>query len=123
MGGLGIHDGAAVPARLCERQGQPWLFATFSVPTLGGGTHLYFIATPGPKLRNTAGRLGWCIDTRATGGYVVAPASVIAGRPYVVVSAAEAAPLPAWLATRLTEQVISSPTRPLPVRADAVTAR
>ncbi len=121
--GLGIHEGAGVLACLCERQGQSWPFATFTVATPGGGSHLYFTAMPGPRLRNTAGRLGWCIDTRGAGGYVVAPSSVIAGRPYVVVSSAPPAPLPAWLAARLTEPVMSSPTRPLPVRGVAGAAR
>ncbi len=121
--GPGIRDGAGMLGCLCERHGEPWPFATFTVASPGGGTHLYFTAAPGLRLRNTAGRLGWCIDTRAAGGYVVAPGSVIAGRPYLVVSPAPPAPLPAWLAERLTEPLISSTAEQLPMRGVAGTAR
>ncbi len=121
--GSGICDGAGVLACLCERRGQPWPSETFTVATPHGGTHLYFAAASGLRSRNTAGRLGWCIDTRAVGGYVVAPGSVVAGRPYIVVSPAPPAPLPAWLASRLAEPVMSSPTGQLPVRGVADAAR
>ncbi len=40
----------------------------------------------------------------------------------MVVSPAPPTPLPTWLAARLTEPVMSSPTRPLPVRRVAGTA-
>jgi Bifunctional DNA primase/polymerase, N-terminal len=111
--GPGIRDGAGVLARLCERHGQPWPIATFTVAT-PGGTHLYFTAPARPALRNTSGRLGWCVDTRAVGGYVVAAGSVIAGRPYLVVSPAPPAPLPAWLRVRLSNPGMPSPGAPLP---------
>lgn len=104
--GSAIRDGAGALARLCERHGQPWPFATFTVAT-PGGMHLYFTAPAGLRLRNTAGRLGWCIGTRAAGGYVVAPASVIGERPYVAVTPAPPAPLPDWLANRLAGAVPS----------------
>jgi hypothetical protein len=110
--GLGICDGAGVLARLCQRQGQPWPLTTFTVAT-PGGTHLYFTAPPGARLRNTAGRLGWCIDTRAAGGYVVAPGSIVAGRPYVAVTCVPPVRLPGWLVTRLAQPARSAPTSPL----------
>jgi hypothetical protein len=74
-----------------------------------------FISPPrrGCGCANTTGRLGWCIDTRAAGGYVVAPGSIIGGRPYRVVSTVSPAPLPGWLAMRLAEPVIASPAPPL----------
>jgi Bifunctional DNA primase/polymerase, N-terminal len=120
--GPGIGDGAGLLARLCHRHGQPWPLATFTVAT-PGGTHLYFTAPSGSRLRNSAGRLGRCIDTRATGGYVVAPGSVIAGRPYVIVSAIPPAPLPGWLAMRLAEPVPCAPGTPSPVGGIADAAR
>ena len=68
-------------AALCERHGQPLPFETFMVRTGRGGLHLYFTAPPGVRLGNTAGELGrglgWLIDTRGHGGYVVAPGSVV----------------------------------------------
>ncbi len=53
------------------------------------------------RLGNTAGRLGWLIDTRSWGGYVVAPPTAIAGHPYRMVVHAALAPLPGWIATAL----------------------
>ena len=50
------------------------------IPTLtaftGRGAHLYYSVHHALGLRNTAGRLGPGIDTRAAGGYVLAPGSV-----------------------------------------------
>lgn len=50
---------------------------------------------------NTAGTLGWKIDTRAHGGYVVGPGSRMRDRAYEIVDDRPPAPLPAWLAERL----------------------
>ena len=108
--GPGITDGADVLAALCERHGQPLPFETFMVRTGRGGLHLYFTAPPGVRLGNTAGDsgrgLGWLIDTRGHGGYVVAPGSAV-DRPdgtsrYQVVYDRPPAPLPGWLAALLT---------------------
>ena len=77
----GVTDGADVLAALCERHGQPFPWETFMVRTRRGGLHLYFTAPPGVRLGNTAGDsergLGWLIDTRGHGGYVVAPGSFV----------------------------------------------
>lgn len=102
----GVHDGFDVFAVVCERAGQPLPVDTFTVTTGRRGTHLYYRhPTTGPRLRNTRGgargSLGWLIDTRAHGGYVVAPGSVVAGNPYTVAHDADAAPLPGWLADAL----------------------
>ena len=105
----GITDGADVLAAQCEQHGQPFPCQTFMVRTRRGGLHLYFTAPPGAALRNTSGEhggLGWLIDTRAHGGYVVGPGSLVdlpdgTGR-YEVIYDRPPAPLPAWLAALLT---------------------
>ncbi|MFF3872567.1 bifunctional DNA primase/polymerase [Streptomyces sp. NPDC001978] len=86
---------------LCERAGQV-VPTTRTVRTASGGVHLYFTASPGVRLGNTAGRLGKRIDTRAWGGYVVAPGSITATGAYAIVDDTPPVPLPEWLYTRLT---------------------
>jgi hypothetical protein len=97
----GITDGADVLAVLCERHDQLYPGDTYTVRTGRGGVHLYFTAPEGIKLRNTAGALGWKVDTRAHGGYVVGAGSTVNGRPYTAVYDTAAAPLPHWLAELL----------------------
>lgn len=99
------RTGADVFALLCELAGEPHPGGTWTVATPSGGTHLYFSApVDGPELRNTqggAGGLGWLVDTRAAGGYVVGAGSTIDGRPYAVTCGEPPAPLPGWLTERL----------------------
>jgi hypothetical protein len=97
----GIVDGRDVLAALCETAGQPWP-DTHTVQTASGGLHLYYRQPDDTRLGNSHGRLGWLIDTRGHGGQVVAPGTTIAGRPYTVLDDRDPAPLPAWLAHRLT---------------------
>lgn len=98
---LDIRGGADVLAILAKRARQPWP-ETYSVRTPSGGQHLYFTAPPGSRLRNTQGRLGWKIDTRTGGGYVLAPGSLIADRAYQPVDPrATVANLPFWLEAQL----------------------
>ncbi|GAA2870498.1 bifunctional DNA primase/polymerase [Streptosporangium fragile] len=106
----GVGDGADVLALVCEREGQPFpTLETFQVRTRRGGTHLYYAAPDGIELRNTEGDkgngLGWLIDTRAAGGYVVGPGSFVdlpdGTGAYEVVHNAAPAPLPPWLSKRL----------------------
>ncbi|MEV7325310.1 bifunctional DNA primase/polymerase [Streptomyces sp. NPDC093970] len=59
--------------------------AAHIVKTPSGGTHLYYAAPEGEKLRSTAGKLGWKVDTRAAGGYVVGAGSIVNGRTYATV--------------------------------------
>ena len=83
-------------ARLAAEAGEP-IPTTYTVATpSGSGLHLYFRQpAQGPLLRNTQGRLGWCIDTRGEGGFVVAAGSRRSdGRRYRVVTEAPVAPLP-----------------------------
>ncbi|SNS13332.1 Bifunctional DNA primase/polymerase, N-terminal [Actinomadura meyerae] len=106
----GVNEGADVLAVLADRHGEVFPFDTFTVTTRRGGMHLYFTPPPGAELRNTSGRhatgLGWLIDTRANGGYVVAPGSFVAlpdgTGAYRVANDAPPAPLPGWLARLLT---------------------
>jgi hypothetical protein len=90
------------------------------VETASGGRHLYFRApeTGGPW-RNTAGRIGWHIDTRAAGGYVVAAGSVVGGRRYQLIHDRDPIELPARLAELLTPVAPS----PAPTRTKAPKAR
>jgi hypothetical protein len=99
----GVVDGGDVLAVLCESEDQPLPVDTYTVRTASAGLHLYYAPPPGQTFRNTTGRLGWLIDTRAAGGYVVAAGSTAGGRPYAVQHDQAPAVLPAWLAERLTE--------------------
>jgi hypothetical protein len=105
----GIVDGADVWCLLAERAGHPVPLDTYTVATPSGGLHLYFTAPPGVGLRNTTGSRGGLapmIDTRAGGGYVAAPPTVLTGDSgngsYRVLDDTPPAPLPAWLTERLT---------------------
>ncbi|MFD7840547.1 bifunctional DNA primase/polymerase [Streptomyces sp. NPDC059761] len=89
-------DGAAIFRALCERAGQA-VPTTYRMRTPSGGQHLYFTAPAGIRLGNTAGRLGPLIDTRAHGGYVVAPGSTTPAGTYEVIDPAPVAKLPAWI--------------------------
>jgi hypothetical protein len=114
----GITSGLDVLAVVAERAGQPLPLDTRTVTTPSGGLHLYYAAPSDVEYRNTAGRLGWHIDTRAHGGYVVAPGSVVDGCRYGVTEAVPVAELPAWLGERL------RPTPPPPpVRVPSATRR
>lgn len=107
----GITCGADVLAALAERAGAPLPTDTYTVRTGRGGMHLYFRAPAGLELPNTAGRLGWLIDTRAVGGYVAA-GSVVDGRPYELVHDVAPAELPNWVIARLTPVPDARPTAP-----------
>jgi hypothetical protein len=99
----GVRTGADVLAVLADRAGEPLgpLYDTYTVITGRGGRHLYFTAPDGARLGNTAGELGWLVDTRAHGGYVLAAGSIVASRPYIVERDQPPAPLPPWLFQRL----------------------
>lgn len=94
----GAAGGADVLAALTRESGHR-LAPTWTVDTPSGGRHLYFRSpTGGRQLRNTAGRVGWRVDTRAWGGFVVAARSMINQRRYELVDDELPAELPAWLA-------------------------
>lgn len=106
----GINDGTDVFAELFSRAGQPVPDQTFRVRTRSGGRHLYYQAPNGPAQPNTVGTFGWAVDTRASGGYVVAAGSVVDGRPYIVELDMPLLPLPGLLL--ISEK--STPARPAP---------
>ncbi|ARZ68747.1 DNA primase [Streptomyces albireticuli] len=98
----GTPDGATSLKALCVRAGKS-LPATYRVRTPSGGCHLYFAAPPGVRLKCSAGRLGKHIDTRAWGGYVVAPHSITPQGAYEITDPAPVAALPRWVAALLLE--------------------
>src|SRR6266536_6029828 len=100
----GVRHGGDVLAVLCEANDQPLPVDTYTVRTASGGTHLYYATPAAVTLRNTAGRLGWLIDTRATGGYVVAAGSTVASHQYTALVDVDPVPLPGWLADRLADR-------------------
>ncbi|MFD3476991.1 bifunctional DNA primase/polymerase [Streptomyces sp. NPDC058695] len=104
----GAPDGATSLQALCERAGQV-LPDTYRVRT-ARGEHLYFIAPAGAQLKCSANRLGPHIDTRAWGGYVVAPGSTTPDGTYEIAHEGPVVELPDWLAALLRE-----PVRPTPV--------
>lgn len=93
----GVRDGFDALAVLAEHWVEPLPLGGLEVRTGRGGTHLYFHQPDGAQLRNSAKKLGWLIDARGHGGYVVAPGSTVAGNPYTVVTEAEPGALPRWL--------------------------
>jgi hypothetical protein len=97
----GVHDGQDVLAVLADRHNHPVPGDTCTVATPSGGLHLYYRTPEGERLRNTAGKLGWKVDTRAHGGYVVAAGSIVDGRRYERLSDQDPALLPAWLLAEL----------------------
>ncbi|PRY00431.1 bifunctional DNA primase/polymerase [Allonocardiopsis opalescens] len=115
---LDVRWGLDTLTVLAHNHGQALPLETFTVRTGRGGLHLYFTAPERVQLRNTSGRdgggLGWMIDTRANGGFVVGPGSRVdqpdgAGR-YTVIDRTDPAPLPDWLTRLLTPT--PAPTRP-----------
>jgi hypothetical protein len=111
----GARHGRDVLARIAAEAGQPMPDKTLTVLTPSGGLHCYFHAPADIELRSTAGRLGWRIDTRGAGGYIVAPGSVRHGR-YRVIRRRAIAPLPDWLVQRL----LPSQPPPAAMRSDLI---
>lgn len=119
----GVNDGADVFALVCEQAGEPMPLETFHVRTRRGGFHLYFTAPDGIRLGNTSDErgngLGWKVDTRGDGGYVLGPGSFVdlpdGTGAYQPIHTVAPAPLPGWLAERLRPAPLP-PQRPVTVR-------
>ncbi|MGH3812680.1 MAG: bifunctional DNA primase/polymerase [Pseudonocardiaceae bacterium] len=108
----GVRSGAEMLAMLAV-EAKASVPATYTVRTVSGGTHLYYRAPECEPLANTAGSLGWLIDTRGRGGYVVAPPTTIRGHPYTVTDDRDPASMPGWLVALLIRHDIPAP-RPSP---------
>jgi hypothetical protein len=83
---------------------QPTPTRTVRTPT--GGYHLVYAVPAGVRYTSSAGRvhqdghvtgLGWSIDVRSDGGYVVAPGSTTRDGTYTVVRDVPILQVPAWL--------------------------
>ncbi len=98
---LGIGSGAGVLRELA-RQHDTTVTPTYALTTPSGGWHLYYTAPSGTQLRNTHDVIGWKIDTRAHGGYVVAPGCLVPPGGYELVDDRDPAELPDWLHQALT---------------------
>lgn len=86
---------------------------TFTVRTPSGGWHLYYRAPDGRTLTNSASRVAPRIDTRATGGYVVAPPTSLGTSSYHLVRDHKDLPtLPAWFAQLLIQPDPGDANRP-----------
>lgn len=79
--------------------------ATYTVRTASGGWHLYYHRSG--DLRNSASKLAARVDTRALGGYVVAPGSIIDGSPYTETSGIHLIPeVPEWIVKALQDKPV-----------------
>jgi len=107
----GAECGAQILAGLADRAGAV-VPDTWTVRTPSGGTHLYFLARTGVRLRNSHHKLGWLIDTRAWGGQVVAPNSTTPTGTYELISDHDPVALPEWLYQPLAERPATATTAP-----------
>ncbi|MFE2045922.1 bifunctional DNA primase/polymerase [Streptomyces sp. NPDC059477] len=118
----GVVDGSTMLAALSTAPTGGPITPTLTVLTRSGGRHLIYRAPSRVAVRNTARTLGFCIDTRAAGGYVVGIGSMVDGAMYSLAqdSPTDPAVLPEWLLTLVT----TAPTPPkyggAPRGADAV---
>ena len=113
---LGISSGAAVLRTLAHHHDAP-VTPTYAVSTPSGGWHLYYTAPAGTPLRNTQAMIGWKIDTRAHGGYVIAPGCPVSPSGYALVDDRDPVELPGWLHHALIPKpptAHSAPATPLP---------
>ncbi|MFC6156118.1 bifunctional DNA primase/polymerase [Kribbella jiaozuonensis] len=104
----GVTCGRDVLEHLASIAGQR-LPRTWTVTTGSGGQHLYFRQPGEIVLGNTAGKLGWKIDTRGNGGYVVAAGSVTRGQRYRADLIRRPQILPAWIIAGLTAHALPAP--------------
>ncbi|TDD62004.1 bifunctional DNA primase/polymerase [Kribbella antibiotica] len=105
-----VHSGYDVLVALAAKAHQE-LPRTWKVTTPSGGMHLYFRQPDCFELGNSAGRLGWKIDTRGIGGYVVGSGSVVRGQRYRAAMIRRPVPLPDWIASRLASPMNQSSRR------------
>ncbi|TWP51528.1 bifunctional DNA primase/polymerase [Lentzea tibetensis] len=118
----GVRDGHDVFTIVCADAGEPVPWETRTIRTARGGTHLYFREPSAVELRNTEGEhgngLGWKVDTRAHGGYVVAPGSITPDGEYWLTEDVAPAELPIWLVQALTPKPRTAVSAPVVVAAE-----
>jgi hypothetical protein len=108
-------------SELIEKHGE--LPRTVTVRTGSGGLHYYFRWPKGANLRNTAKKIASSLDSRANGGYVIAPPSLhMSGKEYEFLpgcSPAETdlAEMPAWLLTLFQEANQKETKKPSPAKS------
>jgi hypothetical protein len=113
-----VVDGHDVFAAFCQAAGHPVPSGTRTVRTARGGTHLYFTAPAGVQLRNTEGQVGWKVDSRAGGGYVVAPGSVTPDGVYRLTDTSPSLVLPTWLVQPLSPKPRPTVSAPVVVASE-----
>lgn len=99
-----VTNGVGVLRWLAYRCGNVRDLVTANVMTPTGGGHLYFTAPEGIEVTSgagVAGGLGWQVDVRAHGGYVVGAWSRRPEGLYVPSERLPVRPLPGWLLERL----------------------
>jgi hypothetical protein len=118
--GLGTFDatsGVDLFAQVMRRLGGTDRLDTRITRTPSGGLHVWFTAPPGVIIRSSRGTvhpnghvtgLGWQIDVRAHGGYIVAPGCATRHGAYQVIRDRPPTPLPGWLAWWLHEATHST---------------
>ncbi|WP_433206747.1 bifunctional DNA primase/polymerase [Nocardia sp. CA-107356] len=113
----GLAHGREVLVAIAQDAGHPFPGSTYTVATPSSGLHLYFRAPTTIRLPNTSGTVGWRIDTRGDGGYIVAAGSVLPHGNYTVIDPRPPQPLPAWLITKLTPPPLPTrrPSRPVDI--------
>lgn len=114
----GAVTGAEVLDLVAADAGQLVPTATYTVATPSGGKHLYFYQPDDRELGNTAGRLGWKIDTRGHGGYVVGAGSITDQGQYLASNTTQPVALPGWVLTALgtTATARTTSMTPVPLR-------
>lgn len=110
------RDGVEALAALAAERGGP-LPTTYTVSTPSGGRHLYFRAPAGVWLRNTQSQIASCVDTRAGGGYVVAPGSVTAQGAYELIDDTDPVELPGWLVQACAERPAAAISAPVQIHS------
>ncbi len=121
---MGIGSGVGV-LRVLARQHGTTVTPTYAVTTPSGGWHLYYTAPAGTALRNTHDVIGWKIDTRAHGGYVVAPGSPVPPSGYELIDDRDPAALPGWIHQALTPRpptALSAPAQTVATNPDGYTS-
>jgi hypothetical protein len=121
---LGIGSGVGV-LRALARQQHTTVTPTYAVTTPSGGWHLYYTTPAGVALRNTHDVIGFKIDTRAHGGYVVAPGCPVSPSGYELIDDRDPAKLPGWLLQALTPRpstALSAPAQTVAVSSSGYTS-